>query len=60
LNYHADGSLDIFVGNIAPGKDAATNWLPAPKGRFNLALRLYWPGRPILDGRWQPPVILKI
>ncbi|MDT5321481.1 MAG: hypothetical protein QOD88_4003, partial [Mycobacterium sp.] len=37
-----------------------SNWLPAPKDRFSLMLRLYWPNdkKPsILDGTWHiPPV----
>src|SRR5262245_60304013 len=26
-----------------PGKDKESNWLPAPKGQFFMAMRLYWP-----------------
>lgn len=59
LAYNDDGSLDIFVGPAAPGVNLLPNWLPAPSGNFNLVLRLYWPGRPVLDGRWQQPPIVK-
>jgi hypothetical protein len=36
------------------------NWLPAPKGRFVLMLRMYWPGEPVLDGAWQPPAARRV
>jgi len=35
------------------------NWLPAPDGPFALALRIYWPGQDVLDGKWQPSAIKK-
>lgn len=38
------------------GAERAT-WLPAPRGRFRLAMRLYEPRRSVLNGRWQPPPV---
>ena len=35
------------------------NWLPAPKGPFLVALRLYWPKPDALDGQWQAPKPVK-
>jgi hypothetical protein len=32
----------------------------APNGAFVLALRIYWPGREILDGKWEPSAIKKV
>jgi hypothetical protein len=56
-----DGSVDLYIQNESPGKDKETNWLPAPKGKFILMLRLYWPDEPpqvsILEGSWKPPAI---
>ena len=52
---NADGSLDILIQNENPGKDKEVNWLPAPKGPFNLILRIYWPRPEVVDGRWNPP-----
>jgi hypothetical protein len=52
-----DGSLTIRVQRVRPRGAAAANWLPAPAGRFRLALRVYEPRRPVLDGRWRPPPV---
>ena len=57
---NADGSVDIYIQNESPGKDKEANWLPAPKDKFILMLRLYWPKEKppsIIDGSWKiPPV----
>jgi len=50
-----DGSLDIYIQNADPGADKASNWLPAPKGGFNLILRIYWPKQDVIDGKWVAP-----
>lgn len=59
LNYNIDGSLDIFVGNVPPGKADVANWLPTPEGSFNLVLRIYWPKQSVLSGHWTPPAIIR-
>ena len=43
-----------------PGTDKEVNWLPAPKGPFNLTTRLYSPKSDALTGKWNPPPITKI
>ena len=43
----------------ARGKDKETNWLPAPKGAFNLTMRLYGPKSEALTGKWSPPAVTK-
>jgi hypothetical protein len=50
LKTNADGSLDIYFQNESPGKDKEANWLPAPKGAFNLSMRIYSP-KPRLSSR---------
>jgi len=55
LTANPDGSLDIFIQNTNPGAGKESNWLPAPKGSFNLVLRVYWPRQDVLAGRWTPP-----
>jgi hypothetical protein len=58
--FEPDGSLVIYIQNESPGADKEANWLPSPKGKFHLMLRLYWPEEDnpsILDGSWViPPV----
>ncbi len=54
-----DGSLDLYLQNESPGKDKETNWLPAPKGPFNLTMRLYAPKADALTGKWNPPPVVK-
>lgn len=57
LKFNADGSLDLFVQHDAPGADRGGNWLPAPDGKFNLSLRLYWPSEEVARRRWKPPPV---
>jgi hypothetical protein len=57
FKHNADGSLDLYFQNESPGKDLEANWLPAPKGSFNLTMRLYGPKAEALNGQWNPPAI---
>jgi hypothetical protein len=59
FKYNDDGSLDLYFQNESPGKDKEANWLPAPKGSFNLTMRLYAPKSNALTGKWNPPPVLK-
>ena len=38
-----DGSIDMYLQAESPGKDKEANWLPAPKGKFVLVMRIYAP-----------------
>jgi hypothetical protein len=53
----ADGSLTLYIQNESPGSDRESNWLPAPKGPFNLTMRLYAPKAEALTGVWNPPPV---
>jgi len=55
---NADGSVDIYIQNaVAAGHES--NWLPAPSGKFILWLRVYLPGKSILDGEYKVPPIVE-
>jgi len=60
FKYNPDGSLDLYVQNKSPDKDKEWNWLPAPKGPFNLTMRLYAPKTEVLVGKWNPPAVVKV
>jgi hypothetical protein len=59
FKYNPDGSLDLYFQSESPGTDKEVNWLPAPKGAFNLTMRLYAPKSEALTGKWNPPPITK-
>jgi hypothetical protein len=60
LKKEKDGSIVIYVQHASPGPKLQSNWLPAPKGPFFVAMRLYWPKPEALDGTWQRPPLLKV
>lgn len=60
LKHDSDGGITIYVQNSSPGKDKESNWLPAPKGPFFLAMRLYWPKEQALDGQWKAPPLQRV
>src|SRR5438477_1087273 len=55
LKRDADGGLTLLIQNESPGKEKEANWLPAPKGPFVMAMRLYWPKEEAIDGKWTAP-----
>lgn len=58
-----DGSVDPYLQHENPGPGREANWLPAPAGKFNLMMRLYWPTQTppsIIDGTWKPPMVTKV
>ncbi len=59
FKYNEDGSLDLYFQNAGPGADKEANWLPAPKGPFNLSMRLYAPKSDALTGKWNPPPVTR-
>jgi hypothetical protein len=59
FKYNPDGSIDLYFRNESPGADKEANWLPAPKGPFNLTMRLYAPKADALISRWNPPPVTR-
>jgi len=59
FKYRPDGSLDLYFQNESPGADKEANWLPAPKGPYNLTMRLYAPKGQALTGKWNPPPVTR-
>ncbi|PZR00291.1 MAG: cell envelope protein [Cereibacter sphaeroides] len=60
LQKDADGGITIYIQNDMPAKGLEANWLPAPEGPFQMAMRLYWPKQEALDGTWKPPVLERV
>ena len=59
LAQNPDGSVDIYIQNDVPAEHE-TNWLPAPPGNFILWLRVYIPGKAILDGKYTVPPVVEV
>jgi hypothetical protein len=59
LRRNRDGSLDIVIQHTPPN-GSRSNWLPAPAGRFALALRLYQPKAPVLRRTWPLPTLRRV
>jgi hypothetical protein len=57
LRYGKDGSLTIYIQHESPGREKASNWLPAPDGPFSLQFRMYLPKPEALDPLYLPPPI---
>jgi hypothetical protein len=60
FRYNADGSLDLYFQNELPSANEEANWLPAPKGPFNVTMRLYAPRSDALTGKWNPPPVTRM
>jgi hypothetical protein len=61
LATNRDGSLTLYVQASPPSeKNRQSNWLPAPKGEFKVALRLYVPKQSVTDGTWTPPPLKRV
>lgn len=59
LKFNPDGSLTIYVQRNRPSADKQSNWLPAPRGDFELYIRAYWPKESVLRHAWAPPIVVR-
>ena len=55
-----DGGITLLIQHESPGKDKEANWLPASKGPFVMAMRLYWPKDEALQGKWTAPPLERV
>ena len=60
LKKDGDGGVTLYIQNESPGKALESNWLPAPKGPFSMYLRMYWPKKAALEGKWKAPPLLMV
>ncbi len=58
LKVNADGSLAITLSADQPAD--TSNWLPAPRGPFQVTFRAYLPRANLRTGRWRLPPLTKI
>ena len=59
LVFEADGSLLIEISKNKPAS-SNTNWLPVSDTPFSLVVRMYEPGKEILNGQYKLPQLEKI
>lgn len=60
MKRESDGSVIIYVQTDPPAQDRMTNWLPSPRGPFNLFLRAYLPGEALMRQDYTPPPVRRM
>jgi hypothetical protein len=55
---NADGSVSIFMSAVQPTAVPGANWLPVPKGPFNVMLRDYGAAGTVVDNSYIPPAVM--
>jgi hypothetical protein len=60
LAYGVGGSLEILLQHERPAPEKEANWLPTPKGKFNLFLRTYLPGPDVMEQSYAPPAVRRL
>jgi len=60
--YNRDGSLDVYLATELPKGVPMANWLPIPRGPFNIMLRIYGvkAGGSVATNTYVPPGIERI
>ena len=58
LKKDKNGGLTLYIQNESTGKVRESNWLPAPKGKVKLVLRLYRPNKEAYNGTWKAPPMM--
>lgn len=57
LEFNEDHSLSIYMAAELPPGVPPANWLPVPRGPFNVMLRVYGPDGSVADDTYHPPGI---
>lgn len=57
LQKNPDGSLTIHLAAEQPQGVPEANWLPTPRGPFNIMLRVYGPEGSVADNTYVPPAV---
>jgi hypothetical protein len=60
LQLDSEGGLTLYIQSDSPGTDKQSNWLPAPKAPFMLAMRYYLPKPPLIQGAWKSPAVVRV
>jgi len=60
LSTNTDNSLSIYMSAELPPGVPMANWLPIPRRRFNIMLRVYGPEGSVADNTYVPPGIERI
>ena len=57
---NSDGSVSIFMFATQPPGVPEANWLPVPKGPFNVMLRDYGAAGSVVDNTYVPPPVMAV
>lgn len=57
LQKSANGSISIYMSPTLPPGTPPANWLPVPKGLFNIMLRVYGPKGSVARDTFVPPAV---
>lgn len=60
MRYDKDGGLTLYLQADPPTKKLSGNWLPIPRGPFNLFLRAYLPGEALMRQDYVPPAVRRV
>lgn len=60
LRYDKDGGLTIYLQPDPPTRKLTANWLPTPRGPFNLFLRAYLPDQALQQQNYAPPPVRRV
>lgn len=60
MKREADGSLVMLIQADPPEGEHKANWLPAPRGPFNLFIRAYLPDKGLQEQSYAPPPVRKL